>query len=53
MGNPDLLDEMKNSTQNSFIKKFRHIWADNGDAISFHYTGTGSTHTEYIIIDIV
>ncbi len=34
--------------ENDLIKKFRNIWADNGDMISFHYTGTGSTHTEYI-----
>ena len=23
----------------------KNIWADNGDTISKHYTGTGSTHT--------
>jgi len=44
-----LLEEMKGDKDNVFIRKFRHIWADNGDAISYHYTGTGSTHTEYII----
>jgi hypothetical protein len=43
----NLLQEMKsNDEDNEFIKNFRHIWADNGDAISYHYTGTGSTHTE-------
>ena len=26
--------------------KFKNIWADNGDMISKHYTGTGSTHTD-------
>jgi len=36
-----------NDEDNDFIHNFRNIWADNGDAISFHYTGTGSTHTEY------
>lgn len=39
-----------NDDDNDFIRKFRNIWADNGDAISFHYTGTGSTHTEYFYI---
>ncbi len=49
--NRDLLAEMRdNNADNDFIRSFRHIWADNGDAISFHYTGTGSTHTEYIPI---
>jgi len=28
------------------MKQFKNIWADNGDAISRHYTGTGSTHSE-------
>ena len=28
-----------------FIKFFKFSWADNGDFISIHYTGTGSTHT--------
>ena len=23
----------------------KNIWADNGDILSMHYTGTGSTHT--------
>ncbi len=41
-----------NNQDNDFIKNFRHIWADNGDAISYHYTGTGSTHTEYLCIDL-
>lgn len=42
----NLLEEMKSSKDNDLIKKFRNIWADNGDNISYHYTGTGSTHTE-------
>jgi hypothetical protein len=42
----DLLAEMRNNRDNAFIKKFRNIWADNGDAVSYHYTGTGSTHTD-------
>lgn len=42
-----------NNADNDFIRSFRHIWADNGDAISFHYTGTGSTHTEYDCFHIV
>jgi hypothetical protein len=28
-----------------FFQKFKEYWADNGDFISQHYTGTGSTHT--------
>jgi hypothetical protein len=48
LSNSNLLDEMKGDKDNSFIRKFRNIWADNGDAVSYHYTGTGSTHTEYI-----
>ena len=27
------------------IIKLKNAWADNGDMISKHYTGTGSTHT--------
>jgi hypothetical protein len=27
------------------IIKLKNAWADNGDTISKHYTGTGSTHT--------
>lgn len=30
----------------SFVKCFKTAWADNGDMISYHYTGTGSTHTD-------
>jgi hypothetical protein len=29
------------------IQHFKKVWADNGDAISVHYTGAGSTHTKY------
>lgn len=36
-------DDHQNSDQ--FIINLKNIWADNGDAISKHYTGTGSTHT--------
>ena len=28
-----------------FLKHFKHMWADNGDMISKHYSGTGSTHS--------
>lgn len=28
------------------LKKFNNVWAENGDSISLHYTGIGSTHTE-------
>lgn len=46
VGEIDMLSEMKNNRENVFIRRFRNIWADNGDAVSWHYTGTGSTHTE-------
>lgn len=38
------MDQRDNT--HSFIKSFKSIWADNGDMISYHYTGTGSTHTD-------
>jgi hypothetical protein len=38
------LDNMNNKS--NLIINLKHIWADNGDAISKHYTGTGSTHTK-------
>lgn len=43
----DLLSEMNdpNSTA-QLIVEFRNLWAEHGDAISMHYTGTPSTHTE-------
>lgn len=30
---------------NMLIISLKNAWADNGDMISKHYTGTGSTHT--------
>lgn len=33
------------ASSNMFIMNLKNAWADNGDAISRHYTGTGSTHT--------
>ena len=53
VSNMDLLEEMRENKHNNFIKKFRHIWADNGDAVSYHYTGTGSTHTELFLFYLV
>ena len=44
----DILSQMDNNNQKQnhpFIIHFKNIWADNGDYISKHYTGTGSTHT--------
>lgn len=32
-------------TCDQFIINLKNVWADNGDLISKHYTGTGSTHT--------
>jgi hypothetical protein len=37
----------KNKDALDFIRDFKTLWADNGDQISFHYTGTGSTHSDY------
>ena len=34
-----------NEPSNNFIINLKNAWADNGDSISKHYTGTGSTHT--------
>lgn len=31
-----------------FINELRNIWANNGDMISIHYTGTPSTHTNIL-----
>ncbi|EAR97727.3 endonuclease/exonuclease/phosphatase family protein (macronuclear) [Tetrahymena thermophila SB210] len=45
----DPLDHVDNNNlkqNHPFISKFKCIWADCGDAISKHYTGTGSTHTD-------
>ena len=44
----DILSQMDNNNlkqNHPFISHFKNIWADNGDYISKHYTGTGSTHT--------
>lgn len=44
----DILSQMDNNNpkqNHPFITHFKNIWADNGDYISKHYTGTGSTHT--------
>ena len=34
-----------NASTNMLVIALKNIWADNGDMISKHYTGTGSTHT--------
>ena len=36
-------DNIENSS--IFIIHLKNAWADNGDMLSKHYTGTGSTHT--------
>lgn len=35
------------------VKDFKTLWADNGDMISMHYTGMPSTHTEYVVCNLV
>lgn len=37
----------KNKDTLDLTKEFKSLWADNGDQISFHYTGTGSTHSDF------
>jgi hypothetical protein len=47
--NQDPLDHVDNNNpkqNHPFITKFKCTWADCGDMISKHYTGTGSTHTD-------
>jgi len=36
------LDTTNAKQQHDFIINFKHLWADNGDALSKHYSGTGS-----------
>lgn len=42
------LDDIS-KTSDMLIVNFKNAWADAGDIISKHYTGTGSTHTKYEI----
>ncbi len=37
--------DVETSLTSDFIRRYKHCWADNGDGVSMHYTGTGSTHT--------
>ena len=39
------MDEEDIKIENLLISNFKTIWADHGDMLSHHYTGTGSTHT--------
>lgn len=46
--------QQKSLIENSMIlNMFNELWADNGDSVSLHYTGIGSTHTEYFIFNVV
>ncbi|CAD8084514.1 unnamed protein product [Paramecium primaurelia] len=42
-----ILDINENNTKflNPIIVLFKQMWGDHGDFISYHYTGTGSLHT--------
>lgn len=42
-------DNNKIDLNHEFMKHFKYHWAYNGDNISKHYTGTGSTHTDVTI----
>jgi hypothetical protein len=42
----DNLDNTNPKKSHPFITNFKIAWANNGDMISKHYTGTGSTHTK-------
>lgn len=45
-GSPSILTAADNAYNPSvLIIHLKNVWADNGDMISKHYTGTGSTHT--------
>lgn len=44
--NESLVAAADNATNShTMIVNLKNLWADNGDIISKHYTGTGSTHT--------
>jgi hypothetical protein len=45
LGNESILVAARGTASNMFIINLKNTWADNGDLISKHYTGTGSTHT--------
>ncbi len=46
VGAPSLLIASDNiETDSVLIIHLKNAWADNGDMLSKHYTGTGSTHT--------
>lgn len=46
MGCPSILAAAESIDNTSiFVIQLKNAWADNGDMISKHYTGTGSTHT--------
>ena len=36
------MDDNEVSRQHNFTLNFKTLWADNGDYISIHYSGTGS-----------
>jgi synaptojanin len=38
-----LLDNDNIKQQHPFIVAYKNLWADNGDSMSMHYAGTGST----------
>jgi hypothetical protein len=39
------INENHHKYVNPIILLFKQLWADHGDFISYHYTGTGSLHT--------
>lgn len=46
VNSPSILIGADNVNNESIlIVQLKHAWADNGDMISKHYTGTGSTHS--------
>ena len=47
--NPDILDQFDESNKkllHDLIIKYKHLWANNGDMLSFLYSGAGSTVSE-------
>ncbi len=41
-----LLKQSSFQTNSEVLNNFNRLWAENGDSISLHYTGIGSTHTD-------
>lgn len=45
LGTGSIMQAAHSEQTNNFVINLKNAWADNGDNVSKHYTGTGSTHT--------